>query len=436
MLRLALHGGNSVRRGKPWPLWPSFDEGTERAALAAIHERRWAASWPSSGAPSYELRFASAFATYVSAAFAVAVDHGSTAVLLALEAAGVGAGDEVLVPAMTWVASASAVLRAGALPVLVDVDPETGCIDARAAEQAVTSATRAVIVVHLACTVADLDALLAIATRFDLAVVEDCAQAHGAEWRNRQVGTLGDFGAFSFQSGKVLAAGEGGAVTTSSPSAFRTLQQLRADGRTYADDVAPGSMELVVDGTVMGANHCMPEVLAAVALDRLAQLEAQHDRRTTQADELERRLAAEALGIRGLSSHACVTRRSIYELALRVDVDAIGVPVDTLATALTAELERPVYPPHDPLHRSPYFSPSTRPRFRNQWTKDGAMRSVGRSFPGADAYRRSTLLTHHAALLGGEDDIDDFVHAFQKVLANVVALRNTSGVEGRAVSYS
>ncbi len=267
---LAINGGQPVRNGRAWPAWPRYDEATEQAVVEAIRARRWTVSWPSDGSRSRERQFAEAFARYNGVPYCVSVDHGSSALLVALESLDVGAGDEVVVPAMTWVAPATSVLRAGALPVLADVDPETGCVTADTIRAAMSERTKAIIVVHLGCTVADLDGILALAAETGVKVIEDCAQAHGARWRGQPVGTHGDVGAFSFQAGKVLAAGEGGAVVTSDPDIYRRAQQLRADSRRYPDaDAGPGEMELVEQGDVLGANYCMSELAAAVLLDQL-----------------------------------------------------------------------------------------------------------------------------------------------------------------------
>ncbi|MDX6720992.1 MAG: L-glutamine:scyllo-inosose aminotransferase, partial [Solirubrobacteraceae bacterium] len=192
-----------------WPAWPQFDAATERALVGALRAGRWSVSAPSAGSPSLERRFATAFAAYNASPYAVSVDHGSSALVVALEALGVGPGDEVLVPAMTWVASASSVLRCGALPVLLDVDPRSGCIDAATVAAEASARTAAVIVVHLACTSAGVEELLAVTDRLGIALVEDCAQCHGARWNGRSLGTFGAVGAFSFQARKVLTAGEG-----------------------------------------------------------------------------------------------------------------------------------------------------------------------------------------------------------------------------------
>lgn len=415
MTRLAVRGGTPVR-DRAWTRWPVSDEATERAVVDCLRSGRWAISWRSDGTSSLERRFAQAWARYNDVPYCVSVDHGSSAVLLALEALDIGPGDEVVVPTMTWVAPATAVLRVGALPVLADVDGDTGCITPETLRAALSHRTRAVVVVHLNCTVADIDGILAIASAAGVEVIEDCAQAHGAEWRGRPVGGFGAVGAFSFQNGKVLTAGEGGGVVTSDESRYVRLQQLRADSRRYPDEpVIAGQEELVKEGTAMGANYCMPELCAAVLLDRLPRLDEEHDLRERNARELE--TALEDLGsFSSIPLPMAATKRSIFRYGIRFEPGTFGAtPVRRVAEALAAELSLPLYPPDAPLHRSVLFRPETKRRFAAVWSESGRRRSMDRDFAGAKRFSESTLLFHHAALLGGSNEVADIVAALDKV---------------------
>jgi dTDP-4-amino-4,6-dideoxygalactose transaminase len=415
MTRLALHGGAPVR-DRAWPDWPFFDDATEKAVVDCLRSGRWAVSWRSDGTSSVERRFAEAWARYNDVPYCVSVDHGSSALVVALEALDIGPGDEVVVPTMTWVAPATAVLRVGALPVLADVDGDTGCLTPQTLRAALSPRTRAVVVVHMNCTVADIEGILAVASAAGVEVIEDCAQAHGAEWRGRPVGGFGAAGAFSFQNGKVLAAGEGGAVVTSDESRYVRLQQLRADSRRYPDEpVVAGQEELVKEGTVMGANYCMPELCAAVLLDRLPRLDEQHDERERTARELETALA-DLGSFSPIPLPAAATRRSIFRYGIRFEPGTFGaVPVRRVSEALSAELNLPLYPPDAPLHRSMLFRPETKRRFAVVWSENGRRRSMHRDFAGAERFGESTLLFHHAALLGGSDAVADIVTALDKV---------------------
>ncbi len=415
MKNLAVGGGKPVR-DRSWPDWPRFDEATESAVVGCLRSGRWAVSWRSDGTSSLERRFAEAWAGYNNVPYCVSVDHGSSAILVALEALDIGPGDEVIVPTMTWVAPAAAVLRVGALPVLADVDRETGCLTPETLAAAMSHRTRAIIVVHLGCTLADIDGILEVARAAGVEVIEDCAQAHGAQWRGRTVGTFGAAGTFSFQNGKVLASGEGGAVITSDPCLYNRLQQLRADSRRYPDrPVVAGQEELVKQGTVMGANYCMAELCAAVLLDRLPRLDEEHDLRERNATQLE--AAFHDLGaFSAIPLPAAATKRSIFRYGIRFRPGTFGAaPIARVAEALTAELGLVIFPHDSPLHRSVLFRPETKRRFAVAWSEEGRRRSIGRDFSGAEDFLKSTLLLHHSALLCGSDDVTDIVAALDKV---------------------
>ncbi|MFB8007637.1 DegT/DnrJ/EryC1/StrS family aminotransferase [Nocardia sp. NPDC056000] len=411
---LAIHGGAPVRGARDWPVWPQYDVRTETELLAALRSSRWSVSWYApGGGKSRERLFGEAFARYNGAAYGVSVDHGSSALVIALEALGVGPGDEVIVPALTWVAPATAVLRVGALPVLVDVDPETGCLAVDQVRAGWSARTRAVIAVHLACTVAPIVELSELTRAAGAGLIEDCSQAHGARWDGRAVGTFGDIGVFSLGAAKSLAAGEAGAAITDSPELYRRMLMLRADSRGYTEDApAPGEYELVELGEIMGGNYCMSELTAGVLLDQLPRLDVQHARREIRAAELEDGLTR----IPGLSSipvPAQVDRRAIYEYGIRFAPGTFGgASVDRIAAALSAELGTKVYPPRVPLPSGNLLRAHTKPRFARLWD---AVRATGRDFSGAHDYRDHTLLMHHSVLLGERTDIDDILTALAKV---------------------
>ena len=213
--------------------------------------------------------FEDAFASYHGVPQAVGVANGTDAVELALRALGVGAGDEVITVAHTAVATVCAVERAGAVPVLVDVDERTFTIDPRAAEAAITPRTRAIVPVHLYGHPADMDAVMALARRHGLAVVEDCAQAHGARWRGRLVGTIGDLGAFSFYPTKNLGAlGDAGAVIARDEPLAARLRRLRNYGQRER-----------YEHVEAGQNSRLDELQAALLRVKLAHLDAHNAER-------------------------------------------------------------------------------------------------------------------------------------------------------------
>ncbi|WP_454561848.1 DegT/DnrJ/EryC1/StrS family aminotransferase [Mycobacterium haemophilum] len=365
------------------------------------------------GGCSLEREFAVGFARHAGAKHCVSVDHGSSALVISLEALDIGPTDEVIVPGVTWVAPATAVLRVGAQPVIADVDAVTGCLTAETIKEALSPRTRAVILVHLACTVAELESIAKLCRDRAIGLIEDCSQAHGSCWSGRSVGTFGDFGVYSFGASKSLAGGEGGGVITNDHEAFARLQELRADSRSYTTTTPTSDQfELVETAGVMGANYCMSEFTAAVLLDQLSKFEAQNKKRMDFAevlmcgfDEIE--------GIKGVPVPWQVDRRGIYEFAFRVDQEAFsGASVAAVAAALTAELGVRFYVPRSPLCDSALFQPLTKERFRRIW--DPA-RSFRKAYPGAQSYVSSTILLHHSALLAEPDYAYDIIAALAKV---------------------
>lgn len=182
--------------------------------------------WVSSLGPYIE-DFERRFAEFSGAQYALTASNGTAALHLALLAAGIKAGDEVIVPDLTFIATANAVAYIGALPILADIDPETLCLSPEAVERAITPRTRAVIPVHLYGHPADMDAINAIASQHNLVVIEDAAEAHGAEYKGKRVGSLGRCGVFSFYGNKVITSGEGGMLTTDDETLYHTAKRLR-----------------------------------------------------------------------------------------------------------------------------------------------------------------------------------------------------------------
>jgi dTDP-4-amino-4,6-dideoxygalactose transaminase len=245
-------------------------------------------------------RFEQEFAAAHGAAAGIAVNSGTSALHLALIAAGVGPGDEVITASMTFTATAAAISYTGASPVFVDIDPQSFTIDPSLVEARITERTKAIIPVHLYGQAADLDPLLAIANARGLTVIEDAAQAHLAEYRGRRVGGIGHIGAFSFYPGKNLGAyGEGGLVTTSDPELAEKIRLLRDWGqkRKYHHEM-------------LAYNYRMDGIQGAVLRVKLRHLEAWTESR--------RRIAAfyqERLGELGLAlSREVPDRRHVYHI--------------------------------------------------------------------------------------------------------------------------
>ncbi len=324
MKELAISGGTPVR-SSAYPAWPNGDDREIEAVTDVIRNGEWG-GFPEPG--RYGGRFEEAFAAYQGAAHGILMSNGTITMEVALKALGIGWGDEVIIPALTFAATAYAPIAAGALPVIVDVSPDTWCIDPDLVEAAITPTTKAIMPVHLGHQMADMDRIMAIAAKHGLAVVEDCAHAHGQQWRGKGAGCIGDFGSFSHQSSKILTAGEGGSLLTSDDDLARRAHSLIDCGR--AKD--PDEKEFT-----FGANYRLGELHAAllvVAMDRFPAQQAQR----ADAGALFEGLVAQVPGVRVMPVDARVTRWSFYNYIVAIDPEAFaGRTNGIVCAALEAE---------------------------------------------------------------------------------------------------
>lgn len=306
--RLAIDGGTPVRT-EPFPAWPVWGQ-EERDALNAVLE---GGAW-GIGSPVID-EFEERFAAMQGAGQCVSVPNGTTAIEVALRGAGVTYGDEVITTPYTFVATASQVLTVGAIPVFADIDPDTYLIDAQCAERLIGPRTKAIIPVHIGGCPADMDAIMDLADRHGLTVIEDCAQAHLAQWRDRRVGSIGALGTFSFQSSKNITAGEGGAVVGSDARLMDAVWSYRNVGR-----IRNGGW---YQHEVLGGNARMTAWQAAVLLAQMSRAEGQLAVRERNAALLTELLSG-IPGIRPLHRDARVTHHAYHLYILRYDASAFG----------------------------------------------------------------------------------------------------------------
>jgi dTDP-4-amino-4,6-dideoxygalactose transaminase len=344
MSDLAIDGGTPVR-SSPYPAWPSGAEREIEAVTDVIRSGDWG-GFPEPG--RYAARFEDAFSTYQGARHGILMSNGTITMEVALKALGIGWGDEVIIPALTFAATAYAPIAAGALPVIVDVTPETWCIDPELVDAAITSRTRAIMPVHLGHHMADMDRIMEIAGRHGLAVVEDCAHAPGQQWQGRGAGCIGDFGSFSHQSSKILTAGEGGSLLTNDDDLARRTHSLIDCGR--AKDVDEKEY-------TFGANYRLGELhaaLLAVAMERFPSEQAERARNGKLFEEL----VAQVPGVRVMPVDDRVTRWSFYNYILAIDPDAFaGRTNETVCAAMEAE-GVPAEVQYPPMSRYELFQPS------------------------------------------------------------------------------
>jgi dTDP-4-amino-4,6-dideoxygalactose transaminase len=214
----------------PFSVWPSFSE-EEVQAVASVVRSNKVNYWTGQEARQFEREFAN----WVGVPYTIALANGTVALDVAIKVLGIGPGDEVIVTPRTFIASISCVVNAGAIPVFADVDPDSGNISAETIAKVITPRTRAVICVHLGGWPCDMDGIMALAAKHDFKVIEDCAQAHGARYKGRSVGSIGHIGAWSFCQDKIMTTGgEGGMVTTNDESLWRAMWAYKDHGKSYA----------------------------------------------------------------------------------------------------------------------------------------------------------------------------------------------------------
>ncbi len=393
MVALALNGGAPTRR-RSFPPWPRYGRAELRGLRGVLRSRQWGTLGPRVA------EFERAFASYLGADHCCAVTNGTTSLELILRALDVGPGDEVIVPPYTFIATATAVLSVGAVPVFADVDPATNNLSPAAAEEAVTGRTKAIIPVHIAGVPADMDALVEIGNRTGLPIVEDAAQAHGSEWRNRKLGTIGAAGSFGFQLSKNLSAGEGGAVVTNDPALAARMRSMhhvgrREDGGWYEHHEP-------------GGNYRMTDWQASVLIAQLGRLDRQIAVRERNASVLDAGLR-EIDGISPFERDARATRVTRHLYMARYDARSFGgLPKERFVAALEAE-GIPASTGYVEIQRQPVFAhPSVR---RITGNRDYAAAHL----PAAERACRETFWIMQNALLGRESDIRDIVTAVRKI---------------------
>lgn len=444
--RLAILGGSPLRT-KPFVVEPMIDEAEERLVLQAIRDRNFSRYigiavgrdvlemtsaeaaglddyWHFLGGPNVR-RFAAAFAARLDVPYAIPVTSATVGLSLALAAAGVGPGDEVILPALSFSATGNAVLMFNSIPVFVDVDPDTFCIDPAAVEKAITPRTRAIMPVHLTGNIADMGVILDIGKRHGLKVIEDACQAIGGSWDGRYTGTIGDAGVFSFQQSKNIMTGEGGMIVTRDPDIAARCRLILNHGElTFGDDATEDDL-----ANVVGLNFRMPELCAALGRAQLEKLDFVNAWRTRNADTLRRELA----GLPGIvlppSQRAGngPARDIPHFFVALFDKEAAGMSRDLFVAALREE----GIPVGTGYSRTMYAAPTFLKRIAYgrdgyPWRTPGGDSPVTYSrgmCPVAEALLNERFLwLYHIAYSSTEDDMREVAAAVRKVLDNRDAL--------------
>ena len=401
----ALLGGRPVR-GTPFPSWPVVDEREDKAMLEVLHGGKWYR-----GDGQTVGRFEEAYAQLTGARHCVATANGTSALYASLSGLDVAPGDEVILPPYTFVATLNVVFLQYALPVFVDSDPETFQMEARKLEGAITERTAVIVPVHLGGNACDLDAILEIARRRKVPVLEDACQAHLGEWRGRKLGTLGAAGCFSFQASKNLNSGEGGAILTSDDALAERCWAFHDNARARQGRPAPP-----LGGR--GANLRLTEFQAGLLLAQMTRLEEQSRVREENARYLTRQLG-QIPGILPARMHEGCTRNAYHLYMLRYQAEGFaGLPRERFLKALAAE-GIPCSGGYTPLNRQPFVQATLHSRaYERLYPKEVLAGWEERNrCPANDRLCEEAVWLSQTMLLGARRDMEDVAAAVRKIQA-------------------
>ena len=406
---LAIEGG-APAVNLPCPTWPIAGDLEAAWMEGVVRSGQWSWLGP------HERAFLEEFRAFIGCRYAAGLANGTVTLQCALQAVGVEPGDEVIVPGLTWVATAQAALDVGANVVFADIDPATLCLDPASFEKSITRRTKAVIPVHLYGCMCDMDAILKIAKSRGLKVVEDVAHQHGSRWKNRGAGALGDAGSFSFQQSKVLTCGEGGAVTTDCEDVFRKVFALKHVG--WTPEFRPAQM--------YGHNYRMTEMQAVLLRGGLRRIEEQTRVREENAARIAAALDKMGGPLRAVPRDPRVTRQAYYAMTLFFDASkADGLCKHAYMFALNAE-KCPITGTYWPVYRAPILNlydatspiPCRRPAPRQNYR-------ILRLPNTERAVDDTALLIPQTHLLGSDAYIGQMLAAIEKVNSQARRVRRT-----------
>ncbi len=412
---LALLGGSPVRpKGLVLGVkWPVIEKSDLKMFVHAFEDKHW--SEHSNKKEELGIQFQEAYAKFMGVNYCQVTNAGTNALEAANRAFDIGPGDEVITQTNTFIATAQSILNVFALPILIDSDPETFMINADLIEERITPRTRAIMPVHIGGAVANMDKILAIAKKHNLAVIEDCCQAHSAEWRNKKVGAVGDLGCFSFQEFKALPAGEGGAVIGDDEYLVSRVGGYVNNGRDPRGK----------NRAFPGGNFRPASFQAANMLSQLKRHEEQNAHRDENVAYLEK-LLSEVNGISPTKKYDGQTRRAYYAYQLVYDKENFsGLPKAKFMEALQAE-GIPVKSGIDSnVHKDPavdaYLNLDS---FKRIYSKERLEKYKKERQCPVNEYldKEKGIAFYHAAFLGPKKDMDDIVAAILKIQKNAFKL--------------
>ena len=349
MSKLAYLGGSPITKNLLGNSELISQPDLERKYLLQVYDSGVWDDWP--GEKSMAAKFQEEWAAFNKSKFCTLLTNGTHALQVALETLDIGAGDKVIVPGLTWQATASAVCDVNAAPVLVDVDAETLCIDSKKVEEAITPRTRAIIPVHLYHRMADMDELLRIAKKHNLHIIEDCAHTHGSQWDGKGAGTLGTFGSYSFQSTKLMNSGEGGALLMQDEEHYWKVVSQKSCGREFKTGIK-----------IHSGNYRITSFQAAILLGQLAAFRKNVSIIDRNGLALDKAIAG-APGVKPLRRNKHISRQCGYAFVFLYDREAFdGLDAQTFRKALSAELGIEFNTTYTPLNHSELYYPHTKKR--------------------------------------------------------------------------
>lgn len=411
MAKLAINGGpKTIDRSIGGP-WPEFGDMEREALNSVLESRKWWRGAYSDPAESWVGKFENYFSKLQDCEYGLGMTNGTQAIELALKAIGIKAGDEVICPASTFVATATAAILVNAIPIIVDIEPDYYQIDPAAIEAAITPNTVGIIPVHYGGYPADMDAINAIAQKHGLFVIEDCAHAHGSQWRHRGCGSWGDMGCFSTQMGKTLTAGEGGIVMTNNADLAAKAYAFHHIGRF------PGRP--FYEHHIVASNLRMTEWQGAIAYCQSLRLMEQTFRREANAKHFEAGLR-EIPGVAPIERRPEVTRWGFYFYHFRFQsAEFGGLSKARFQEALAAEglatgsgHLHPIQ--QNPLFTNRHFGPICWPEGRDAPDYAAVQTPVAQRVLDEEG-----ISMGHSTFLGGKADMDLVLDAIRKIRENV-----------------
>lgn len=416
--KLALLGGEKVRE-KPFPPHPIIGEEEKRAVMAVLESGKLSTFIAQPGEHflgGEKIRqFERDFTNYHGVKYAVAFNSATSALHAAVVACGVKVGEEVIVPPYTFTSSATCVLMHNAIPVFVDVKPDIFCLDPVEIEHAITPQTRAIIPVHLFGHPADMDEIVAVARKNKLKIIEDCAQAPGATYKGRHVGTIGDCGIFSFQETKNIMTGEGGMLITDNEQIAEIAQMVRNHGEVVLEN----QKQRTYRSDFLGWGYRMTEMEAALGIEQFKKLDKLNNQRIELANHLTEKLATG----NGLTPPVVYpyAKHVYYVYAIKYDKEKVGIPRDIFVKALTAEGIPFSAGYVRPLYLNPIYH-ENKPFVYNYFGKD-VNYDKGICPVTERLHKKELILTAICRPSATREDIDDIVRAMSKILENREELR-------------